>query len=500
MAHPPGYPLYTMLTHLFTYLPFGNLAFRVNLFSAVTSSLTVVVVYFICLKLTRNRLASASASLFLAFSYLFWLYSLVAEVFSLNNLFVALIILISLYIFENPQNKRLFYLLSFVSGLALTNHHTIILLVPALLFLILATNPKFFLSPKLLIFSSLFVLLGLLPYLYLPIRASQDPSLTWGDPHTFKGFTDYISRRIYGTLTLGTLSKGNPFTFDGIFFYLASLFKYFAFIGPVLAFFGLLISLKNKKIFTFLLLIFLLLGPLFIFVSRSPSQPLAQKGILERFFLPSMIPFSVWVALGLIVFINIFQRYLKVFSILVFFVFLFPLYLNFSQVNQSKNRLFEEYGREIFEILPQDSIFLVSTDEGLTSSTYLQIAQNMRPDVKIVNYTLLTRPWYQNNLKKRYPSLDLPWQKFDQNIQTHTQTAAIICNEVVPNNLTFLDFQHPEFQSLSNNNCSYKPFGTLISLGLPQTKISDEDIIQNYDFWKFKIDKLKQNNSKDIRT
>src|SRR3989344_5676375 len=94
IAHPPGYPLYTMIAHLFTYLPFGNIAFRVNLFSAVTSSLTIVVVYFACLKLTKNRLASASASLFLAFFYIFWIYSLVAEVFSLNNLFVATIILI----------------------------------------------------------------------------------------------------------------------------------------------------------------------------------------------------------------------------------------------------------------------------------------------------------------------------------------------------------------------------------------------------------------------
>src|SRR3990167_6536284 len=59
IAHPPGYPLYTMLAHLFTYLPFGNLPFKVNFFSAISSSLTVVVVYFICLKITANRLASA---------------------------------------------------------------------------------------------------------------------------------------------------------------------------------------------------------------------------------------------------------------------------------------------------------------------------------------------------------------------------------------------------------------------------------------------------------
>jgi len=301
-------------------------------------------------------------------------------------------------------------------------------------------------------------------------------------------------------LTLGTLSKGNPFTSDGITFYLASLFKYFAFIGPILAFLDLLISLKNTKIFTFLLLIFLLLGPLFIFISRSPVHPFAQKGILERFFLPSMIPFSIWIALELIVIINIFQKYLGIFSKLMLFVFLLPLFLNFSKVDQSKNMLFEEFGKDIFRILPQDSIFLVSTDEGQMSSTYLQIAQNMRPDIKIVNYTLLIRQWYQNNLKKRYPNLVLPWQKFDQNIRSHTETAVIICNEIVPDNPTFLDYQYPEFQSSSNNACSYKPIGTLISLGLPQNKLSDEDIAKNYDFWQPKVDKLKQNNSKDIRT
>jgi len=34
IAHPPGYPLYTLLGHLATYLPFGSVAFRVHLLSA----------------------------------------------------------------------------------------------------------------------------------------------------------------------------------------------------------------------------------------------------------------------------------------------------------------------------------------------------------------------------------------------------------------------------------------------------------------------------------
>src|ERR687885_1844530 len=43
VGHPTGYPTYMMLTHLFTYLPFGDPAYRVNLASAVYGAAAVVV-------------------------------------------------------------------------------------------------------------------------------------------------------------------------------------------------------------------------------------------------------------------------------------------------------------------------------------------------------------------------------------------------------------------------------------------------------------------------
>ena len=45
IAHPTGYPTYLMLTHLFTYLPFGDPAYRVNFGSAFYAALAVVAVY-----------------------------------------------------------------------------------------------------------------------------------------------------------------------------------------------------------------------------------------------------------------------------------------------------------------------------------------------------------------------------------------------------------------------------------------------------------------------
>jgi hypothetical protein len=41
IGHPSGYPTYMMLTHLFTYLPFGDVAYRVNLASAVYAAAAV---------------------------------------------------------------------------------------------------------------------------------------------------------------------------------------------------------------------------------------------------------------------------------------------------------------------------------------------------------------------------------------------------------------------------------------------------------------------------
>ena len=81
VVHPPGYPVFTLLGHLFSLLPFGPLPFRVNLLAVVCDAGAVALVYFTALRLTGNRLASTCAALVLAFTPLFWSWSLVAEVF-----------------------------------------------------------------------------------------------------------------------------------------------------------------------------------------------------------------------------------------------------------------------------------------------------------------------------------------------------------------------------------------------------------------------------------
>ena len=59
IAHPPGYPLYTLFGKLFiTLIPIGNIAYRMNMESALFASLAVMMTYFIILKLTAKIIPS----------------------------------------------------------------------------------------------------------------------------------------------------------------------------------------------------------------------------------------------------------------------------------------------------------------------------------------------------------------------------------------------------------------------------------------------------------
>src|SRR5437764_10918857 len=55
VAHPPGYPLFTMLGHLSSLLPFESIPFRVNLLSVVCDSVAVGIIYLIAARLVRSR-------------------------------------------------------------------------------------------------------------------------------------------------------------------------------------------------------------------------------------------------------------------------------------------------------------------------------------------------------------------------------------------------------------------------------------------------------------
>ncbi len=183
VGHPTGYPTYIMLTHLFTYLPFGDPAYRVNLASAVYGVAAVLVVYLAGLRLAGRAVAAAAGALALGLSGAFWSQAVIAEVYTFEALLVALVILV-LFVWRDRREGRYLLLCAFLVGLSLTHHLTSILLVPGALAFVLFTDRRVFSRTGLKLKGVGLFLLGLLPLLYLPIRALMYAPLNEADPST----------------------------------------------------------------------------------------------------------------------------------------------------------------------------------------------------------------------------------------------------------------------------------------------------------------------------
>ena len=91
--HPTGYPLYTVLNHFFvTLLPLGSLPWRANLLSAVFSVAAAGVFFRLLVLLSASRIVAAVATLLLGCTPTLWSQSVAAEVYTLNLLFVVLVL------------------------------------------------------------------------------------------------------------------------------------------------------------------------------------------------------------------------------------------------------------------------------------------------------------------------------------------------------------------------------------------------------------------------
>jgi hypothetical protein len=132
IAHTPGYPVYLVLAKLLTLLPFRDIAYRVNLFSAVMAAVTVAGVYLAARLLAGTRLAAAFAALALAVSYTFWTQATIAEVYTSGTAFVALV-LIGLLAWYRTGSRRMLFLAGLCGGLSPGVHSTVGLLAPAVL-------------------------------------------------------------------------------------------------------------------------------------------------------------------------------------------------------------------------------------------------------------------------------------------------------------------------------------------------------------------------------
>jgi len=293
VAHPPGYPLWTILGKIFTVIiPFGNIAYRVNLMSAFFGASTCAIFYFIIKKIVpvnENNEKKLSAVLtlsavILCFSSTLWSQSIISEVYTLNAFFVVLIAYLLLTTYHLP-------LIAFIYGIALANHYIMFLFGPVFAFYLIWKNPKIF-NLKTLLTLLIFFLPGLFLYLYLPIRSSVNPPIDWGNPENFKNFIAHIGRFQYKGLELAArVGFATKLLFVRDFF--SQLIQNFG-LFAIFSVFGLVSLIKKDiKFVLFTILIFLAntLGLIILLNFKFTPQDIDA---FTPYYIPAWIMTALW--------------------------------------------------------------------------------------------------------------------------------------------------------------------------------------------------------------
>src|SRR5215208_4811138 len=286
ITHPTGYPTYLMLTHLFTYLPFGDPAYRVNLGSAVYAALAVIVVYRAGLLLSKRIVAAAAGALAFGLGAALWSQAVIAEVYTLNALLVSVTIVVLLLWRERHRDSHLL-LSAFLVGLCLTNHLTSGLLVPASILLVALVDRRKLKDVRLVLKGAGLFLLGLAPYLYLPIRSAMGPPMDANNPDNFERFWYVVSG---GNLT-GSFFSFGPSELPGrMLFYWEHLLENMPFFVVMVALTGAVVVLLKDRT-SGIFLGFLFFGWLFYAVENDIPD-------IDLYFIPTYLVLSLWAAAG----------------------------------------------------------------------------------------------------------------------------------------------------------------------------------------------------------
>jgi hypothetical protein len=419
VAHPPGYPLYTLLAHVFSLFPAGEVAWRVNVFSAACDAFAAALLCSAAARLTAAVWPAMAAGWLFSLSPLVWRYALVAEVFALNNLFVALLFYVAVRFAgtekqDDAERFRWFAAGALVFALALGNHLTIVFF-GAPLFLWAAAELDWRRAPKKRLPILLGVVIaGLLPYLALRFPGSRTPLTAWGDTSTIDGFISHVLRSEYGTFQLATADIGSSVDLTrSIYEYLAQVPRELLGIGAIAAAFGLIEARRPSRwrglvvatvvSFALYLVIFQKLANL------SLSDPF-MRGIYVRFWqLPNLL-LCIFAALGIEATVRrIAPRFrTAVAGAIAVTVFGGQVALNAASESQRGNDTIATYGKDLLRSLPEGALLLSVGDHNYNAIRYVQAIDGFRRDVTVVDLRLIRAPWMNEMLRSTYPELVVP--------------------------------------------------------------------------------------------
>jgi transmembrane protein TMEM260 (protein O-mannosyltransferase) len=419
IPHPTGYPLFTILASFLSHLPFGEPAKNVNVLSALVSAGTIVLICALGREFLQDpnsfsRWIPPSFATAFAFAPALWSQATIAEVNALATFFATA--LIATLLSDSP--RRLYYAAA-IFGLGLAHHLTIVLLVPFAL--ILLASERWRLAQILL--SLCILIMPLLLYLYLPIRASAHPLINWGDPESLDGFLWVVGGGPYH-LYLFSLTLGE--TLARVASTAGFLIDQFTVLGVGLGLWGaaqmgMRSDNSTRRRFVALLSAFTL-----------PIVYAVVYGSRDSFIylLPAFLVFLLWMMygasdlttrakllqdtvakrqVGSTSAIMLRSQPVVLLGAIVLLLTFFPLYnlvVNFGTLNVSSDHSAYDYATKIFNDMPRQSVIIADGDEHLFSLQYYRNVVAPHSEVVVVSEELLQFSWYFDQMRQMIPGIN----------------------------------------------------------------------------------------------
>jgi hypothetical protein len=402
IPHPSGYPTYTLLAWLFTLLPVGVIAYRVNLLSAVCAS-AAVALFFLTARHQFSTdehplLIPLAASFSLAFSTLHWSQAVISEVYALLMLSAALLLWL-LVRWRDGGGEWPLWLAALGLGLGLGNHLTLIFIAPAALVFLWPERSRWLRLRTLAPAAGLF-LVGLSVYAYLPLAARHRPPINWGNPQTWRGFLWVVTGKQYQVFAFGLSPEEIP----------GRIFTWAQLLGDQFGWWGLAIALvgawgwwvRDRRFALFALAWMLLVGLYAFFY---------DTGDAHMYLLPTVLLMASCWGEGIRRLLgwayDLRPQWRRAALALVILLPLGSLALHWQAVEPDDDWQVHAYTTQVLEEVEPGGLIVVRGDGPTFALWYGLYAEEQRPDVAVVNGPLLAFLWYRDQIRHLYPQLVL---------------------------------------------------------------------------------------------
>lgn len=431
IAHPSGYPLYTQLIKLASFIPIGNIPGRMSLVTVFFSVLSLYILYLILKELKVSKNVSLVMILILSSIYSFIGQSVVIKFYTLN-LFLISLSLYFLIKLLNTKEDKYFILNSFLIGLISSNHHTgFFILAPLLIsvFIIKYFNTKAYLKGIFLVF------LGFSINFYLFLRSTKDYIVNYMPIRDFNTFIEYYLRKNYGASSVDVAKQAishsslDSFiqTFMNVFTLLTFNLGYFLFITALVGIF--LLFKQDRKIFAILFISLLLYSVFLAKMTLGMENPSIRDWYVQghQYFVPLLFISFIFIAITIQRILDFLEYHNYFFAkklLILTFVFIGLVnYIDrFKDQNFFNDYVPYSYAKANLSILPLSSIFLTRDDSIIYGSWYLKVANGFRSDVCSLEFAPEINKLYMRGCKPDkiyksifYKSSEIEFTKFVEN-------------------------------------------------------------------------------------